>query len=229
MSQPRARDTIEAMRTMVPPGQSQLGEEARRRLSEATRSLLASHTDPGVEHERFLEIRRRQLCLPADELAAWLRGARVLVTGGTGCIGRRCSRLQAAGASRLVSVSRGRAATWPRWAGVRYETADIRDGAPGRLIRAYQPDLVFHVAAQRDPGRAETEMHRTVSTNVAGTANVLTAAEAAGVPGSSMPPPERRCGHTPRRCTPPPSTPPNSWRGNSQDQGHLFQRSGSPM
>ena len=50
------------------------------------------------------------------------------------------------------------------------------------LMREVQPDLVFHVAAQRDPGLAETEVHRTVSTNVLGTRTVLTAAAEAGVP-----------------------------------------------
>src|ERR1035441_5431850 len=44
------------------------------------------------------------------------------------------------------------------------------------------PDLIFHVAAQRDPGLAEVEVHRTVSTNVLGTRNVLIAAAEAGVP-----------------------------------------------
>lgn len=38
------------------------------------------------------------------------------------------------------------------------------------------------VAAQRDPGRAEVEVHRTVSTNVLGTRTVLTTAAEAGVP-----------------------------------------------
>jgi len=41
---------------------------------------------------------------------------------------------------------------------------------------------VFHVAAQRDPGLAEVEVHRTVSTNVLGTRTVLTAAAEAGLP-----------------------------------------------
>ena len=184
MSQPRARDTIEAMRAMVPPGQSQLGEEARRRLSEATRSLLASHTDPGVEHERFLEIRRRQLCLPADELAAWLRGARVLVTGATGCIGGMLTGLLTdLGPAQLVSLSRGQTRAWPRQHGVDYRHADIRDRrALDRLLADLRPDVVFHLAAQRDPGRAETEVHRTVSTNVLGTRNVLAASVQAGVP-----------------------------------------------
>jgi hypothetical protein len=41
--------------------------------------------------------------------------------------------------------------------------------------------VVFHVAAQRNPGLAEEEVHRTVTTNVLGTRNVLAAAGDAGV------------------------------------------------
>ena len=42
--------------------------------------------------------------------------------------------------------------------------------------------MVFHLAAQRDPGLAEAEVHRTVTTNVLGTRNVLAASIGAGVP-----------------------------------------------
>jgi nucleoside-diphosphate-sugar epimerase len=178
------RDTIAAMRAAVPPGQARLGGEACHLLAEATRALLASHTDPGVEHERFLETRRRQLCLPADELAAWLRGARVLVTGGTGCIGSTLTGVLASlGPARLVSLSRGQTTAWPRQPGVDYRHGDIRDRRTvDRLLADLRPDVVFHLAAQRDPGLAETEVHRTVTTNVLGTRNVLAASVRAGVP-----------------------------------------------
>ena len=49
------------------------------------------------------------------------------------------------------------------------------------MIREVRPDVIFHVAAQREPALAEVEVHRTVSTNVLGTRNVLEAAAAAGV------------------------------------------------
>jgi hypothetical protein len=42
--------------------------------------------------------------------------------------------------------------------------------------------VIFHVAAQRDPGLAEVEVHRTITTNVLGTRNVIEAAKLAGVP-----------------------------------------------
>jgi nucleoside-diphosphate-sugar epimerase len=172
------------MRAAVPPGQPRLGRAERRLLAEATRSLLASHTDPGVELGRFLEVRRRQLCLPTDELAAWLRGARILVTGGTGCIGSTLTGLLAGlGPAELVSLSRGETRVSPRQPGVDYRFADVRDRRTlDRLLADLRPDVVFHLAAQRDPGLAETEVHRTVTTNVLGTRNVLAASVQAGVP-----------------------------------------------
>ena len=48
------------------------------------------------------------------------------------------------------------------------------------LIGEIRPDLIFHVASQRDPGLAQTQVHHTVTTNVLGTRSVLGAAAAAG-------------------------------------------------
>jgi nucleoside-diphosphate-sugar epimerase len=80
-------------------------------------------------------------------------------------------------------VSRGSSDGWPTQATAEYRQADVRDrGALEALIGEVKPDVIFHVAAQREPARAEVEVHRTVSTNVLGTRNVLEAAEAAGVP-----------------------------------------------
>ena len=60
--------------------------------------------------------------------------------------------------------------------------ADVRDEQALRSVLAdIRPDVVFHVAAQRDPGLAERAVHETVTTNVLGTHNVIAAAEQAGV------------------------------------------------
>ena len=80
-------------------------------------------------------------------------------------------------------MSRGATGSRPRLDRAEYLYADVRDrAAMADLIGRIKPDLVFHVAAQRDPGLAEVEVHRTVSTNVLGTRSVLTAAAEAGVP-----------------------------------------------
>jgi nucleoside-diphosphate-sugar epimerase len=177
-------EIIGRMRDVAPPGQSSLDDTTLGQLRDLTQALIAAKPGAAEEHARFLAIRERGLCLPEEALSARLRDATVLVTGGTGCIGSMLiSQLAARHAGRLVSVSRGVSNAYPRHAGAEYRYADVRDrAAMDTLIREVRPDLVFHVTAQRDPGLAETEVHRTVSTNVLGTRTVLTAAAEAGVP-----------------------------------------------
>lgn len=179
-----AAEIVGKMRAVAPPGQRRLDDNVLAELRELTRALIAARTGAAEEHARFLAIAQRGLCLPEAELADRLRDATVMVTGGTGCIGSvLMTQLAERSPGRLVSVSRGITQDWPVHPGAEYRRADVRDrAAMDALIGEIRPDLVFHVAAQRDPGRAEVEVHRTVSTNVLGTRTVLTAAAEAGVP-----------------------------------------------
>jgi nucleoside-diphosphate-sugar epimerase len=176
-------EIISAMREAAPPGQHQLDDDVLGELRSLTQALIAARPDAGEEYARFLALGQRAMAVPEAELAAWLGGATVLVTGGTGCVG---SALMAQAARwrprRLVSVSRGLTSGWPQAAGAQYARADIRD--PRGLAAVFhevRPDVVFHLAAQRDPGLAEDEVHRTVTTNVLGTRQVICAAEEYGV------------------------------------------------
>ena len=177
-------EIIGTMKAVAPPGQRGLDVKTLRQLRDLTQSLIAVKEGAAEEHARFLSIGERGLCLPEAELADRLGDATVLVTGGTGCIGSTLmAQLAARCSGRLVSVSRGVTNDWPRHPRAEYLHADVRDhAAMAELIADVRPDLLFHVAAQRDPGLAEIEVHRTVSTNVLGTRNVLTAAAATGVP-----------------------------------------------
>jgi NAD(P)-dependent dehydrogenase (short-subunit alcohol dehydrogenase family) len=175
---------IQMMRAAAPRGLPRLDEVTVRRLRHLTRLLTAARPGAVAEHARFLAVTGRVLEMPEEDLAARLRGATVLVTGGTGCVGSALmSQLAARRPRRLVSVSRGLTTGWPQQDGAEYLRGDIRDGGSlAKLISSVRPDVVFHVAAQRDPGLAELEVHRTVSTNVLGTRNVVSAALCAGVP-----------------------------------------------
>lgn len=177
-------EIIASMRAVAPPGQRRLDDDVLAELRALTQALITARTGAAEEHARFLAIAERGLCLPEAELAGRLRDATVLVTGGTGCIGSKLmAQLAARCPGRLVSVSRGVTRDWPRQPGAEYRHADVRNRpAIEALISEIRPDLIFHVAAQRDPGLAEIEVHRTVSTNVLGTRTVLTAAAEAGVP-----------------------------------------------
>ena len=177
-----AAGIIQMMQAAAPPGLPQLDDVIAQRLRHLTRLLVAARPDAAAEHARFRAIAGRGLELPETDLDARLSGATVLVTGGTGCIGAALmAELAARSPGRLVSVSRGLTSGWPQQDGAEYMQADVTDAsAYGKLVDAVRPDIVFHVAAQRDPGLAEVDVHRTVSTNVLGTRNVVCAALSAG-------------------------------------------------
>lgn len=178
-----ASDIMSAMREAAPPGQRNLDHAALGELRSLTQALIAATPDADEECGRFLRLRHRRIAAPEAELDSWLHGATVLVTGGTGCIGAALmTQVAERSPRRLVSVSRGRASGWPRLGAAEYAQADIRDRC--RLAAVFdevRPDVVFHLAAQRDPGLAEHEVHHTVTTNVLGTAHVISAAEEYGV------------------------------------------------
>lgn len=168
----------------VPAGRDSLDDVSLRRLRDLTRSLLAARLGAQEEYARFLAIGKRAMALPGEDLDARLSGKNVLVTGGTGCIGSTLmAQLESRGPRRLVSVSRGITRERARRSGGEYAHADIRDlRALTAVFDQVRPDVVFHVAAQRDPSLAEREVHRTVTTNVLGTRNVIAVAAEFDVP-----------------------------------------------
>jgi len=179
---PTVPEIIVRMRAAVPEGRQRLSLSELRELGDLTQALLAAKPGALREYSRFLTIGQRSIGLPRAELEASLPGKSVLVTGGTGCIGSALlAQLASLRPRRLVSVSRG-CAGGPRLDGAEYACADVRD--LGRLTAVFgdtRPDVVFHLAAQRDPGLAEHEVYRTVTTNVLGTRNVIAAAAQCGV------------------------------------------------
>jgi nucleoside-diphosphate-sugar epimerase len=177
-------EIISAMRAAAPAGQRDLDDGTLGELRSLTQALLAARPDAIEERARFLGLRQRGIAVPEAEFNDWLGGATVLVTGGTGCIGTALmAQVASCRPQRLVSVSRGVTNGWPRLAGAEYLHGDVRDRCRlAAIFDEVRPDVVFHLAAQRDPGLAEREVHRTVSTNVLGTAHVISAVEEFGVP-----------------------------------------------
>jgi nucleoside-diphosphate-sugar epimerase len=176
-------EIISAMRAVAPPGKADLDDVVLQKLRNWTSALLSVKQDADEEYERFLQIRDRGIAVPAEDLAAWLRDKKVLVVGGTGCIGSGLIRqIQPHRPRQITSVSRGASPTWePPQQGVDYRHLDIRHASGlGGLFQELRPDIVFHLAGQRDPGLAERDVHRTVTTNIFGTRNVMAAAAAAG-------------------------------------------------
>jgi nucleoside-diphosphate-sugar epimerase len=176
-------DIISAIHAAAPAGRPDLSERERTELQALTRALKAAMPDAVDEVLRFNGIRHRSVPVDDAELRGWLAGKTVLVTGGTGCIGSvLLGQVAGRRPARLVSVSRGQTGRWPRQHAAEYLTADVADRAGlAAIFSSVRPDLVFHVAAQRDPGLAERQVHQTVSTNVIGTENVIEACAEFGV------------------------------------------------
>jgi nucleoside-diphosphate-sugar epimerase len=172
------------MREAVPRGRQSLTRAELKCLASLTQALLASKPEAQAEYGRFLAAVRKDIDLPGPVLSACLQGKRILVTGGSGCIGSALmAQLARFSPAQLVSVSRGVTQGWPRLPGAEYVQADIRDADQlAAVFDRARCDIVFHVAGQRDPGLAEHEVHRTVTTNVLGTCNVISAAASFEVP-----------------------------------------------
>jgi nucleoside-diphosphate-sugar epimerase len=123
----------------------------------------------------------------------------VLVTGGSGFIGGRLERSLRERGARVHAVSRvPRADTGTRW-----HQADLADpDAADALLRAIEPEVVYHLAGHVTGSREAAEVLPTFTGNLASTVNVLLAATrsrcprvvlagsmeelggAAGIPGS---------------------------------------------
>ncbi|MEN3309003.1 MAG: hypothetical protein V7603_5205 [Micromonosporaceae bacterium] len=172
---------IRQIQREAPPRQGLLGEPLRSRLTELTAQLLATYPDSRRELEYYLAIRERTIPLAEREVMAGVAGGTVVVTGGSGCVGTALLRqLSGLAPARLISL----ATTPPARPvpGVEYVHLDVRGYRDiERFFRCHRPDLVFHLAAQRDPGLAERQVTRTACTNVLGTHNVVWAAERVGV------------------------------------------------
>ena len=176
------QEILAAMHEVAPEGLEVLAEEQLAELRGLTEALAAATDGATEEHARYLAIRQRGIRNTGANLCGWLRGKTVLITGGTGCIGSALAAQAASGfPRRLVAVSRGITNGWPRSQGVEYVQSDIRDAAGlDEVFRRIRPNVVFHLAAQRDPGLAERTVHRTVTTNLFGARNVLSSAERYG-------------------------------------------------
>ncbi|HYN95472.1 MAG TPA: NAD-dependent epimerase/dehydratase family protein, partial [Pilimelia sp.] len=173
-------ELVDQIRRTAGPGQHTLDPAVRRRLATLTRALVRARPDSVEEFDRYLAVRRRRLAVPAGPVADAVRDRTVLVTGGSGCIGTALlHQLAALRPAKLISL--GVTPPVNQLPAVRYTHADVR--APARIQEVfdrYRPDLVFHLAAQRDPGLAERRAAETIGTNLLGTATIVAAAERTG-------------------------------------------------
>lgn len=129
-------------------------------------------------------LRRPAIKLNTGEIAGYLRGRVILVTGAGGSIGSEIVRQIAAFApSTIVLFGRGEnsifgiqqelARTWPEIKQVGL-IGDVRDEIRLRTVfREYRPEVVFHAAAHKHVPLMEQTPSEAILNNVMGTHNVV--------------------------------------------------------
>lgn len=170
---------LAAIKAAAPPGR-ELTEATLARLRGLSAALVSASSDSLSEYKRYLSVTDREIQLPKQRVTEYLAGRTVLVTGASGCIGTALLRqLTSFHPDRLVTVDLAPAPAVP---GISHYQLDIRNRQTlNHLVAGLSPDFVFHLAAQRDPGLAEQAVHRTVTTNVLGTHNLVEACANSGV------------------------------------------------
>jgi FlaA1/EpsC-like NDP-sugar epimerase len=135
---------------------------------------------------------RRQIETNVDEIAGYLTGRRVLVTGAGGSIGSElCRQIASYDPAELMLLDRDESALHAVVLSLHGQAwldlpeallADIRDAdAVRELFVARRPEVVFHAAALKHLNMLEQYPEEGWKTNVLGTRNVLEAARAASV------------------------------------------------
>ncbi|MCQ1949586.1 MULTISPECIES: nucleoside-diphosphate sugar epimerase/dehydratase [Arthrobacter] len=157
-------------------------------LSKGDGAGLGDFRDVAVEDL----IGRRPVDIHVDEVAGYLSGKKVLVTGAGGSIGSElCRQITAFNPGELIMVDRDETGLQLTQLSITGRglldgpdtvLADIRDPeALDRIFRERRPDVVFHAAALKHVSLLEQYPQEAWKTNIIGTANVLAAARKANV------------------------------------------------
>ncbi|MDM7324693.1 MAG: nucleoside-diphosphate sugar epimerase/dehydratase [Thermus sp.] len=129
-------------------------------------------------------LRREPVRLDLEEIAGYLEGRVVLVTGAGGSIGSELVRqiarfhpelvvLLGRGENSLFLLEKELEASWPEL-GYRVVVADVRDRDRLRYVfNLYRPQVVFHAAAHKHVPLMEANPDEAILNNVRGTQNVV--------------------------------------------------------
>jgi Polysaccharide biosynthesis protein len=178
-------DILEAIWETVPVGAPDPTDPAvLAKLSALTQQLIDVTGRQRLSVDPFAESYERQVVIDRDKVKSILKNKVVLVTGGQGFVGTNLiAKLQQFGVNRIISVDitndRSQRVTIDTTGGnfdipVSYYHGDVRDlQSLQDIFDLEQPQVVFHLAAERLPGLAETRIHQTVSTNILGCDHIL--------------------------------------------------------
>ena len=159
-------------------------------LRAATQKLIALFKAEGrLDQNPAALALNRTVDLHNEAAMTRLKGRRVLVTGGAGCVGSRLIPLLASlGADEIAIVdiadydNSSKTDELCHFKGLKTYQVDIRniDGLDA-VFASFKPEIVFHLAGIREPGRAEAVVRDAIETNVFGTGHVIEACLRHGV------------------------------------------------
>jgi len=135
---------------------------------------------------------REPVNLNLDEISGYIKGKRVLVTGGGGSIGKELGRqICKFTPEKLTLLDHSEYGLFHlnlelkgKWPGLEIElvVADIRDREKmDKLFRRFKPEVVFHAAAYKHVPMMEYHPDEAISSNIIGTKNVGELANKYGV------------------------------------------------
>lgn len=136
-------------------------------------------------------LRREPVQLDLNEIAAYIKGKRVLVTGAGGSIGSElCRQIVNLSPAKFMLLGKGENSIYEidRELGRKFPQleiipiiADIRDGERiKRIFAKHKPQVVFHAAAHKHVPLMERQPEEAIHNNVFGTKNVAEAADRFG-------------------------------------------------
>ena len=181
---------LESISATVPVGvQQSIAPKVLSKLTELTSDLIDISGRDSLNIDPFTEVYQRQIAIDLPKVTAILENKVVLVTGGQGFVGTNLiAKLQQFGVKKIVSIDitadRSQRVTIDTTSSdlnipVSYYYGDVRDTRSLQVIfDIEQPQIVFHLAAERLPGLAEIQIHQTVSTNILGCDNIIKLCEA---------------------------------------------------
>ena len=159
--------------------------DAYDKLNELTQKLIQIYDAQGrLSEDPFASTTERALSQPFEKLFAILNDRVCLVTGGLGCVGSNLvNELLKFDPKHIIIIDKNQNSKYK----VEDDPCiiilhgDIRDSQfVHDTFTKYKPEYVFHTAAQRDPGYAESHIDETVTTNVLGTLNLVKTSEYTG-------------------------------------------------
>jgi NADP-dependent 3-hydroxy acid dehydrogenase YdfG len=191
----RKSDVLESIWETVPVNSPEPKESAiLDQLSILTQELIDISGRDRLQNDPFQEVYERQVKIDQAEIVGILQNKTVLVTGGRGFVGTNLiAKLQQLGVKKIVALDITDdqnqqvaidCSDRNHCVQVIHYKCDVRDTKKTQAIfAAEQPQIVFHLAAQRLPGLAETQIYETVSTNLFGCINIIECCEKYQVAG----------------------------------------------